>query len=130
MFTIAILTWLAGTLAQLFPPPPPPRLPDAAAGDRVFRVCAPCHTGTQGGPHKIGPNLFGMMDQPAGKRADFRYSNAMMAKAATGLIWNEDALRAYLADPRAFLPGGSKAFAGIKDEQRMADLIAYLRTLK
>jgi cytochrome c len=96
----------------------------------MFRACAPCHTSAPGGPHKIGPNLSGIMDQPAGKRADFRYSNALNAKAAAGLVWNEDALRAYLTDPRAFLPGGSKAFAGIKDEQRMADLIAYLRTLK
>lgn len=130
MFTIAILTWLAGALAQLFPPPPPPRLPDAAAGERVFRMCTPCHTSAQGEPNKLGPNLFGMMGKPAGKVAGYRYSNAMMTKAGAGLVWNEDALRAYLADPRAFLPGGSKAFAGIKDEQRMADLIAYLRTLR
>lgn len=130
MVTIAVLTWLIGALGQVFPPPPPLRLPDAAAGERVFRVCTPCHTSGPGEANKIGPNLSGMMDRPAGKVAGYRYSNALMAKAGAGLVWNEDAVRAYLADPRAFLPGGSKAFAGIKDEQRMADLIAYLRTLK
>lgn len=130
MISIAILTWLAMALAQLVPPPPPPRVADAAAGERVFRACAPCHTNTQGGSHKIGPNLFEILDQPAGKRANFRYSNALMTRASAGLVWDENALRAYLTDPRTFLPGGSKAFAGIKDEQRMADLIAYLRTLK
>jgi len=130
MFTIAILTWLVGALGQMFPPPPPPRLPDAATGERVFRVCTACHTSAQGEANKVGPSLFGMMGKPAGKVAGYRYSNALMTKAAAGLVWNEDTLRAYLTDPRAFLPGGSKAFAGIKDEQRMADLIAYLRTLQ
>lgn len=130
MFSITMLFWLAAALAQLVPAPPPPRVADAAAGERMFRVCAPCHTSARDGPHKIGPNLFGMMDQPAGNQVDFRYSNALSAKAAAGLVWDEHPLRAYLTDPRAFLPGGSKAFAGIKDEQRMADLIAYLRTLK
>lgn len=130
MISIAIITWLAMALAQVFPPPPPPRVADAAAGERVFRVCTPCHTSAPGEPHKIGPNLSGMMDRPAGRIAGYRYSNAMTTKAAAGLVWNEEALRAYLADPRAFLPGGSKAFAGIKDAQRMADLIAYLRMLQ
>lgn len=138
MFTIAILTWLASALAQIFPPPPPPlppppaltRAADPELGQRRFRICAACHNIARGGANTIGPNLFGVMDRPAGQVAGYRYSHALMTRAAAGLVWNDETMRAYLTNPRIFLPGSSMAFAGIKDEQQLADMIAYLRTLK
>jgi cytochrome c len=139
MVTLAVLTWLAGALTQMMAPPPappppvpPPRVASAGAeaGQRAFRMCAPCHSVVPSGPNAVGPNLFGVMDRPAGRVGGYRYSNVLMRRADTGLVWDEDTMRSYLTDPRAFLPGGSMAFAGVRDAQRMADLIAYLRTLK
>jgi len=130
MLLISFVTWLAMVLAPLVPKPPPPHVADAAAGERAFRMCTPCHQVTPDGRNTLGPNLFGVMERKAGALAGYRYSGAMMTRAAAGLVWDEAALRGYLADPRKFLPGGSMAFAGIRDANRMDDLIAYLRTVK
>jgi len=130
MTIMAFLTWLAMVLAPLVPKPAPQHVADAAAGRRAFGMCVPCHQVTPDGRNTVGPNLFGVMDRKAGAVAGYRYSSALMARAAAGLVWDEAALRAYLADPRKFLPGGSMAFAGIRDAGRMDDMIAYLRTVK
>jgi cytochrome c len=51
----------------------------------------------------------------------------MRAKAEEGLTWNEANLRAYIINPKAVVPAGSMAFAGLRNEQQLNDLIAYLR---
>ena len=45
----------------------------------------------------------------------------------SGVVWNEDTLKQYLADPHKFIPGGKMIFAGIKNEEQLNDLIVYLR---
>ena len=64
------------------------------------------------------------MDRKAGTVAGFKYSKAMKA---SGLIWNEEALRNYLKKPRKFVKGTRMAFSGIKKEKQMDNLIAYLK---
>lgn len=99
---------------------------DADAGARVFNQCRACHTINQGGRNGVGPNLHGVWGRAAGSIEAFRYSAPMRAKAGEGLVWNADNLRAYLTDPKAVVPGGSMSFAGIRNEQQLNDLLAFL----
>lgn len=96
---------------------------DPEAGAQVFRTCAACHT-LEPGAHRTGPSLAGVFGRDAGTAEGFhRYSDALRS---TNLVWNEDALNAFLADPQAFLPGNRMTFPGIADAQRRANVIAYL----
>ncbi|GGJ11009.1 c-type cytochrome [Neoroseomonas lacus] len=99
---------------------------DAAAGQRVFNQCRACHTVEQGGRNGVGPNLHGIFGRRAGSIDGFRYSAPMRAKAAEGLTWDEPTLRAYIANPKAIVPAGSMSFPGLRNEQQVNDLIAYL----
>ena len=100
---------------------------DADAGQRVFNQCRACHTINQGGRNGVGPNLHGVWGREAAKVEGFRYSNPMRERAASGLKWDEAMLRAYLADPKAVVPAGSMSFVGIRNEQQLNDLLAYLQ---
>lgn len=100
---------------------------NAADGQRVFNQCRACHTVDQGGRNGVGPNLHGMFDRKAGSVSAFRYSAPMKARGEAGLTWTDETLSAYLRNPRDYIPGGSMAFAGLRNDQQLADLIAYLR---
>lgn len=97
---------------------------DPAAGERVYRQCAACHS-VEPGQNRAGPHLFGIVGQNAGSVEGFRYSRAMRD---ADIVWNEENLTAYVTDPRGFLPGTSMRVA-LRDPDDAADLIAYLRTL-
>lgn len=100
---------------------------EVAAGQRVYNQCRACHTINEGGRHGVGPNLWNIYGARAGQREGFRYSAPMMERAQAGLTWTEENLRTYLRNPRDLVPGGSMAFAGIRNDQQLTDLIAYLR---
>lgn len=102
---------------------------DAAAGKDVFKACLACHTVEQG-KNKVGPSLFGIVGRTAGTVEGFKYSKPMQEKSAAGFAWTEENLKAYLTNPKAVVPGGTMAYAGLKDEAKLADLIAYLETAK
>lgn len=104
---------------------------DAAAGQRMYNAqCRACHTPEQGGRNGVGPNLWGVFGRRAGEVGGFRYSARMRALAEGGLTWNEERLRAFLTNPREVVPGGSMAFAGIRNPEHMNNMIAYLKTLR
>jgi len=42
------------------------------------------------------------------------------------LIWDDQHLAAYLADPRRYIPATKMVFCGLKKPEERADLIAYL----
>ena len=97
---------------------------DPEAGAQAFRACAACHT-LEPGVHRTGPSLAGVFGRKAGTAEGFhRYSDALRS---ADLIWREDTLNGFLADPQAFLPGNRMTFAGIADAQARADLIAHLK---
>lgn len=100
---------------------------DAEAGQRVFNQCRACHTINQGGRNGVGPNLFGVWDRRAGSIDGFRYSAPMRERAAAGLVWNEENMRAYITDPKAVVPGGSMSYVGLRNEEQRNNLLAYLR---
>ena len=98
---------------------------DAAAGGMAFQQCAECHS--PGASDGAGPGLKGVVGRRAGTKDGFIYSPAM--KKAT-VVWDAATLDAYLADPRAVVPGTTMAYAGNDDAKERADLVAFLKTLK
>lgn len=100
---------------------------DAAEGAKVFKKCMVCHT-AEDTTNKVGPSLKGIVGRKAASVEGFKYSDAMLAKAAEGVIWDEATLTAYLPDPKAFVPGTKMVFPGLKKPQDVANLIAYLKT--
>jgi cytochrome c len=96
---------------------------NATAGQAVFNRCKVCHTIEAGGRNVVGPNLHGIFGRTAGSVPNFTYSPAMKE---SGVVWNDDTMAKYLRDPKQFIPGDRMAFPGIKDEEQLADLLAYL----
>ena len=101
---------------------------DIAAGEKLFGRCKACHAVGEGAKNKVGPQLNGVVGRKAGALEDFKYSNAMTEAGEGGLVWNDETLSAYLADPRGFVKGNRMAFAGIKKKEDLANVIAYLKT--
>ncbi len=99
---------------------------DAAKGEAIARRCGSCHDFTDGGPNKVGPNLYNIINADKAHISGFAYSTAM--KEAEG-AWTYENLDGFLDNPRGYLPGTSMSFAGIKKPDERANLIAYLRTL-
>jgi cytochrome c len=103
---------------------------DAVKGEAVFKRCRACHAVGPNAANKSGPQLNGIVGRKAASIAGFDYSDAMKERAATGLVWTDANLAAYLQAPDVFLPKGVMASSGIKDPAQLNDLIAYLKTQK
>lgn len=108
------------------PSPIEPLLASANAenGAAIFKKCTSCHAAEKGAPNKIGPGLYNVVGAEKGKHPGYTYSQAMEKKGGT---WTYDDLNRYLYDPRQFVPGNKMSFAGLKNDQERADVIAYLR---
>ncbi|TCL65203.1 cytochrome c family protein [Rhizobium sp. BK251] len=99
---------------------------DVAAGGTVFKKCALCHI-ADSDKNKVGPSLNHVFGRTAGTHPDFKYSNAMVDAGKNGLVWDDTTLRDYLHDPKAKVKGTKMAFAGLKEDTDITNLIAYLK---
>ena len=101
----------------------PPTSGDAAAGAELFtqRQCIGCHAirGYEGATARVGPDLTFFAERK--KFAGYMLDNDVNDSAQNVSAW--------LADPQAVKPGSQMPNLGLTD-QDIADLVAYLRTLK
>ena len=99
---------------------------DAERGRQVFKQqCSLCHD-VAPGKNRVGPSLAGIVGRHGGSAPGFDYSEA---NKKAGLTWTAEILETYLKDPRGVVPGTKMAYAGLKDDKKRSDLIAYLETL-
>ena len=100
---------------------------DVAKGQAVVaQQCAACHALAKGGAAGVGPDLYGIVGAKMFVAAGFSYSEAAEAKAKAGAAWTADSLSEWLLAPNSFAPGTAMSYAGLKNDQTRADVIAYL----
>ncbi len=99
---------------------------DVDRGKAESKVCMTCHTLEKGGPNKVGPNLWGVVDRTRASEPGFDYSAAMKTK---GGKWTFDELDKFLTHPQGYISGTKMTFSGLPKADQRANLIAYLRTL-
>jgi len=112
VFALSLPLGISGAQAQ-----------DLAAGERSFRKCLPCHAVGEGAKHKVGPTLNGLEGRTSGTIEGYNYTDA---NKNAKIVWDEANFREYIANPRARIPGTKMIFAGIKNEQEVTDLWAFL----
>ena len=99
---------------------------DPAAGQQIFKArCGICHS-VAAGVNGVGPTLFGVVGRSAGSVPGFQYT---ADHKKLGVTWDAATLDKYLTNPRAMVPDTTMIYAGLKDDAKRADLIAYLETL-
>src|SRR3954453_887072 len=111
------------------PPEPIEKLLQTASvekGAASAKKCAACHTFEKGGPNRVGPNLFGIVERARASEPGFNYSAAMKSKGGN---WTFDDLNKFIANPKGFIPGTAMGFAGIQKDSERPDVIAYVNSL-
>ncbi len=99
---------------------------DPVQGAKAFGNCVACHS-IEAGQNMTGPSLNDVLGRKAGGLASFhRYSDALKH---SGLVWNEQTLDAWIANPAALIPGNDMRFQGIPDAQTRSNLVAYLKAV-
>jgi len=94
---------------------------DPVKGEAIYKRCGGCHSIDR---NRVGPKHLGLFGRKAGSVEGFNYSQAMRS---SGIVWDETTLDRFLENPRAMVPGTKMTYAGVKDPQERADLIAYLK---
>jgi len=94
---------------------------DAARGAAIYERCQACHALER---NRTGPKHCGLLGRPAGTAPGFRGYSAALKDS--GIVWSAESLDRFLADPLGSVPGTRMGYAGVKDRQERADLIAYL----
>ena len=94
---------------------------NAQRGEAIYSRCMACHALAQ---NRVGPRHCGLFGRKAGTAPNYQYSSAMKKY---GVIWNEETLDHFIENPMKAVPGTKMGYAGVKDAQERADLIAYLK---
>lgn len=121
-------TTSSANAAPVGPSPAGPLLAAASVEDgmKLIKKCTACHTVEQGGPNRVGPNLWNIVNMPVAHHAGFAYSDGMKTKGGT---WSYENLNQFLFKPKSFVPGTKMNFAGLSKDTDRANLIKYLRSL-
>lgn len=103
----------------------PAHAADAAKGERLFAGCKACHTLDKGGPQIAGgPNLHGFFGRPAAQAQGYAYTPALRN---AGIVWNDETLAKFIADPKGTVPGTRMIYPGMRKAEDRQDLIAFLK---
>lgn len=97
---------------------------DVAAGEKSFNKCRACHQVGETAKNTVGPVMNGLFGRKSGTIEGYNYSDA---NKNSGITWDEAVFAEYIKDPKAKMPGTKMAFAGIKNEQEIKDLTAFLK---
>lgn len=103
---------------------------NAEAGAAIFKKCQACHSGEKGGPNKVGPDLWDVIERPVAAHEGFAYSSGMKEfSKGSSETWTYENLNHFLTSPKNFVKGTAMGFVGLKKDEDRANVIAYLRTL-
>lgn len=100
---------------------------DAEKGAKVYKKCVSCHMVGAKAKNRVGPQLNGIIGRDIASLDDYKYSKAMVKYAAAEKVWSEENLGAYLANPRKTVKGTRMAFAGLRKQKDVDNVIAYLK---
>ncbi|MDX1916576.1 MAG: cytochrome c family protein, partial [Rickettsiaceae bacterium] len=95
----------------------------ADLGKNLFTKCAACHSGDKGGPNRVGPHLWDVVERPKATAEGYTYSSAL--KALEG-VWDYDSLAHFLHKPSEYAKGTKMGFQGLSKPEDIANIIAYL----
>lgn len=101
---------------------------DAADGEKVFKKCKACHAVGEGAKNKVGPHLNDLFGRTAGTIEGYKYSSAMVSAGDGGLVWDAATIRTYLEKPKDMIKGTKMAFAGLRKDADLDNVLAYLAT--
>ena len=118
----------AQAAAKVEPIEPAMAKADPKHGEQVAKVCLQCHTFDKGGANKIGPNLYGIMEENIAAVPNYQFSQALLAHKSEK--WDPDKLNVWLYKPQDFAKGTKMTFPGLPKVQDRADVVAYLESLK
>ena len=99
---------------------------NAERGQKLFKACKACHTPTNGGANKVGPNLWNIVGRSMASTDGYRYSSTFRKMEGT---WDYESLNQFLFKPKSFAPGTKMTYAGIPTANKRADIIAFMRSL-
>ena len=99
------------------------------AGKKVFKKCKSCHKVGEAAKNGVGPHLNGIFGRAAASLDGFKYSKPMKAAAGDGLVWDEAKLREFLKKPKAMIKKTKMSFNGLKKEEHLDGIIAYLKSV-
>ncbi|GGH26890.1 sulfur dehydrogenase subunit SoxD [Cribrihabitans marinus] len=95
-------------------------------GEKVFRKCSACHAVGDGARNKVGPHLNGIMGRTMGSVEGFKYSDGFADANAEGKVWTTEEMVAFLAKPKSYMKGTKMVFAGLKKDEDLEAITAYL----
>ncbi|MET1412108.1 c-type cytochrome [Roseibium sp. HPY-6] len=100
-----------------------------ASGEKVFKKCSACHAVGVGAKNKSGPHLNDLIGRQMGSVEGYKYSKGFVAANEEGRVWDEVALAEFLAKPRSYMKGTKMAFSGLKKQNDLDAITAYLKSI-
>lgn len=95
------------------------------SGKQLFMVCEGCHSLQRGSAHKVGPNLFGIIGQPAASRAAYDYSPALQKSP---IVWSRNALIAFIWFTEGMAPGTWMIYHNHLSASEVERLVDYIES--